>query len=263
MKALKITLLVSVALVSVAALVAGVLYLMVSIAPAKYAPVHLSAEQREKSAKQFYRLVQDFINEAEGIRPFEMTLGQDEANWYLASLDEIVGKVPGHRSGSAREALEKAGLAEPMVLLDGGRLTLMVRLTKYDKVLSVDLKFGFTTDERLSVRMAGARIGRLSAPGFIVRPALDAIRGRLGQARREAEGGGSESVLIPASRARDVGSLLHEVISAVNERPIKPVFGRSKGRLVRLVRIEIAKGRMVLGFRPYGRKVIAPAGADR
>ena len=256
MKALRIATFVLISLLAVAGLGAGVLYIMASVVPADYRPPVLSREKRKLAASRFYELVQNFVNEAENINPFEITLSQQEINEYLASIEEIFQKLPGPNDGNAHKLMDRARLAGPMVLLKDGRLTLMARATEYGKVVSLDLSLGFADSEQLRVGVTDAHVGILSPPGFLVRRALENVKGRLGKPQRDAGGTGSAHGMLPS--AGEVGKLLHALIAAVDEEPIMPIFAHRKTRGVQLTRIEISTGKVVLGFRPYGRK--APGG---
>ena len=261
MKAVKFALWFFLSLVLIAAISAAVLYVIASAVPADYRPPVLAPPQRVSSAKQFYRLVTEFINNADDIKPFEMTLTQAEINEYLASVDEIVNERPGPGNDSPRKAMEEAGLAGPMFVAKDGRITLMAVSTEYKKILSVDLVFEFTDDRRLRARVSGMRVGRLPVPRPFVGSTVGKVKEHLCQEGRNVSAGKDKRGAYPS--AQEVGELLAALISAVEQEPIMPVFGHDRKRQVRLVSIEAADGRIVLGFEPFGREFTARTAPDR
>jgi len=63
------------------------IYLLSSRIPAEYKPFQLTQPQREQSAKDFLRRLQDFGNSAQRNAPFVWAVSQDQFNCYLASMD--------------------------------------------------------------------------------------------------------------------------------------------------------------------------------
>ena len=281
MRALKITAIVAVALVVVLGITAAVLYFAASAMPGGYHPPRLSQEQREEAADRFIEAMTDFVNKAEDRHPFELTFTQEAINEYLASAEEIVRKRPGTQDGTAAKAMDKAGLAGPMVRLNDGRLTLMARATEYDKIISVEIacesvlataersprrsgpqgdrSAGQPPDNRLRLRVAGARIGRVPVPPFVVRGVLERVKERLGKPPFNDSHGAAQSL---QPTARDVGKMLHAMIWGINEQPISTVHGFRKNRQVQISRIDISDGRMTIHYAPYGRKEIKSASAS-
>jgi len=260
MRAFKIALFVLIGLVVSGAVAAGVLYLVASAVPGAYRPPKLSPEERAWAAKRFASQVfWQFHNESQKPFPFTMTFDQKDINDYLASMDEIINELPGPNTGKARKAMDKAGISGPMVVLKKDLVTLMAYSTEYDKVVSVDLAFALTEDKRLRVRVAGARVGLLAMPGFLVRRVLNSIKEKLPKGEpasaERADGKNGESV-----SHREVGRLLQAVAAAMNEDPISTVHGLSRRRQVRVRQIEIADGRVTIHYDPHGRKVKAAAG---
>jgi len=254
-RAVRIPLAVLAGLLLVVFVSAGVLYLMASIVPAEYDPLHLSYERRRQAADRFYKVVQDFINSAEDIKPFEISLTQDELNEYLASVDQIIQKLPGPDDANAQKALEQQRISGPMVVLRPGRLTYMARTLEHDKIISFNVAFDLTADGRLGVQVSDARVGLLRAPRSFLQRGLDAVKRRSPRPRGESTPAEQARGLAPS--ASDVGELLRGLAAAADGEPVLPVFGHRKNKLVRLVRIEVTQGNMLLGFEPYGRKIIA------
>jgi len=259
---MRIALKIVLVLVVLLAVAAGVLYLIASAVPAAYQPAALSREQREGAAKAFVNTVlAEVHNRAEDARPFEMTFTQGELNSYLASADEIVELHYAHKAGDASRAMDEAGISSPAVTLDDGVLTFMCRLTKYDKVLSVDLAFAFDEAGKLRVSVAGARLGRLPAPGSLVRRAVEEMKRRLPEPDAERrEGGGPLGAGAPTSE--DVGAALRAVAGGIDGDGVPTAFGFRRERRIRLTDVEIADGKITLRFEPVRPLPRRPAHAD-
>jgi hypothetical protein len=226
----------------------GVLYLLASAVPEAYRPAVLSREQQEQAAKAFINgVLSELHNRAEDARPFEMTFTQGEINSYLASADEIIRFYDSQKVGEARRSMAEAGIAAPAVALDDGVLTFMCRLTEYDKILSVDLAFAFDETGKLKVSVAGARLGRLPAPGFLVRRAVDEMTRRLPQAEEADAAGPREG----APTSEDVGRALRAVAGGIGGDNVPTVFGFRRQKRIRLVDVAIEPGGITLRFEPH------------
>jgi len=244
--------------VTLAAASAGVLYLLASSVPEGYRPAQLSADQqREVAYNQFTPHVLKFGNEAQGLQPFTWTATAEQVNSYLASMDEIAAIRPGHQRGQVDKALADAGLAEPAVAFEAGAVTLMVRSTRYNKILSADVGFSFRPDGRLAIALKAVRVGYLPVPKSQVRQLLERLKrslaGRLAAPERngDAAGGGSSFQSLASQR---VAELLGEVIAAIDEQPVgtEIVWPVGKKR-VRIDAVDIADGALTLHATPMSR----------
>jgi hypothetical protein len=198
---------------------AGAIYLAASSAPGPYRPADLTAHERGLEGYDFLSRASDFRNQAQDRFPFTLSLTQEQINKYLASMDETVALVPNRSPGEVRGMMERAGLEEPCVAVGEGVLTLMVRLSQYDKVLSADVSFDFLPDGKLQVRLREVRLGRLPVPQSLVRGRLAEVREKLVSSMRPA---GSSDAEEPAGGVsiRDVSALLRQAVAAIDEQPI-------------------------------------------
>ncbi len=226
---------------------ATVAYILANRVPPAYVPAQLEPAQRDTASKAFYRRVGDFNNEVQKNAPFTWRLSEDEINAYLASLDEIAAKHPSDSAqhGAASRALQKAGLVEPVVSLRDGALTLMVRSTRYDKILSASLRLEITPGGKLRATLAQAAVGGLPLPQGFVRDKLIEL------ARPAAKGGTTTAPF--GGEAHDV---LSAVLAALDGREIDPVFSwrLSTRKQVRIAGIDIADGNMTVQLKPAGKE---------
>ena len=146
-----------------------VIYLLASSIPASYKPAELNSSQRSRMADEFVGRILDFMSRAQDDGTFTWSVSQDEFNRYLASFDEIASFKADMGRGDATRAFAEAGLAEPAVALNSGFITFMVRLRRYNVILSVDLSFSFAHANRLDIRPRQVRIGRMRVPELIAR----------------------------------------------------------------------------------------------
>jgi hypothetical protein len=237
----------------VGAVAAGaiVLYLLASAVPGEYRPAtDLLRPERQAAGDRFFRLLQDFNNRAEDVRPFEITLRQEELNEYLASMDEIVEAFPEQPAGSAYKAMDGAGVSGLAVAIRPGALVLMARSTRHDKIVSLDVSPSFTGDGRLRLAMTAARVGTLPIPRALARRQLDRLKR---QFRKRAAARRSNG-----PTAEQVGELLQAMVRAIDDRPILPVFGLREEKRVRLTRMDLEQGEMTLHFAAYERASTRP-----
>ena len=217
----------------------GYLYLCASGVPREYAYQPLSRPQRRQAATDFYNRLAEFNRHAQDTQPFRWSLSGERINRYLASMEEIAAIRPGHRAGSVLYALHEAGVADPAVALDNGRLRLMLRLTEHHKILSLTLGVEFTSDRRLRVKLIEAAIGTLTVPETLVRDRLTALRTSLA---RRTDDDGAPSADDPTGR---VVSVLATILQAIDQEPITPV-GTWDQRRIRVHNITITPGDITL-----------------
>lgn len=227
---------------------AVVLYVLAALVPTDYRPADLSQEERERAARQFIRrAVNDFHTPVERAKPFDLVIEEGELNKYLASMDEVVAQLPGESGGTVRSQMRDSRLAGPAVAMHEGELSLMVRQSGYDKVLTLRVKPSLTDAGLLRLDVAGARIGRLPVPRAVVDRAMESLRSRAADAvdadSRSAAGGA-----VPT--AQQMRRLMAAVVRAIGGEPITPVLGLREAKRVRLAGLDIEEGKMTLHFTP-------------
>lgn len=234
---------------------AVVVYLMVSNVPDKYERclARLSQQEKKEARNQFLsQVVAEFNDSAEQAKPFTWSLDQRSLNSYLASADEIASLRLEGRPGEVNEAMDKAGIADPAVCLDDGVLTIMARTRDYGKVVSIDLFFSFTDDQKLEVNIKQARIGSFPLWKSLVRGYVDRIKAGLSPRRQDETEEGSAGMPLGESSVEDVGKVIKAVIAAIDDEPVDPAFRGSvfHKRRVRVERIEIDDGILTLHVVP-------------
>ncbi|MFP4053088.1 MAG: hypothetical protein ACLFV7_04405 [Phycisphaerae bacterium] len=225
----------------VLALLAGAawLYWQASRVPGEYRYQSLTPTQRRQAAKDFVSRLADFNRYAQNNEPFSWSIDQDRINRYMASLEEIAAVRPGHKAGTVTEALREAGLADPAVSLEEGKVLLMVRSIEHDKIVSVSLDLEFTSDRRLRVKLEKASVGELTLPRDWVTDRLNTVQKSLGT------GDGPKDPNQPTNPTAKVAYALTKLLSGINAEPIEPV-GTWDGRKIRIQDITIADGRLTL-----------------
>lgn len=261
-KIIKWTAITVVALVMLAAL--GV-FLLASWKPSGYEPIRLSDSQKHKMASDFAMLVIDRFraaaqDAAHEKRPFSFSFTQDQLNGYLASIDHIAAMRPPVKHGEVYKVMDQVGLAEPVVHLQEGVLTLMVRTRDYEKVLSAGLTFTFTEDAGLKIDLAGAHIGRAPIPRALIRNRLQPVKAILRKQMEKMQPAGTRptkprGVVLVGFSTRDIARVIRGAITAIDEEPIPAEDLVSKvGAKVRVTGIDIEDGKITLHFVPVVRK---------
>jgi hypothetical protein len=217
----------------------GYLYFRASRVPEAYRYRPLSRAERKQSATDFYNQLARFNRHAQDTQPFRFSISEDRINRYLASMEEIAAIRPGHRSGSVVEALHEAGVADPAVALEDGRLRLMLRLREYHKIISLTLGIEFTADRKLRVKLIETAVGTLAVPDDLVRQRLTALRESL--AKRATD----EPTDEPSDPTGQVVDVLRAVLQAIDREPITPV-GTWDQRRIRVHNVTIAPGKLTL-----------------
>lgn len=250
---------VAVAVILAALVAGGCLYYLASRPPERYKPQSLSSDQMKQATDRLLQVLLDINNQAPAREELTVTLTETQLNEYLAAADEIAFAAPGHSRGEVHRQMEKAGLAEPAIAIQPGVLSLMVRLTDYDKVVSADLAFAITSDGKLRVTLDAVRVGRVIIPQGLVRERLARLRATLAP----ADGARTPSTRSKASHKRltpeDVSALLPQILAAVDSEPLPTELPFDvQGRAVALTAIDLGDGVMTLTFRSQ-----LPAGSHR
>jgi len=234
-------------LIGAAAAGAAGLYLLASWVPARYRPLRLNRQEREQAASGFYKRIFKFMSDGEDVKPFTWSVSEEWLNRCLASMDEIAFRKGGKR-GQVDRMMAKAGLAEPMVALADGAVTVLARSTRYDKIISAKLAFELAADGKLRVRLAGARIGRAPVPAWMIRERIERLQRTVG--RRLLETAGDDE---PSSAG--VARVLGRVIAAIDGEPIDAelTWRLHSRKRVRIERIDLSDGALTLHVVPVGR----------
>lgn len=226
-------------------LCASVIFLLASSIPSGYNPVRLNHKERELFAKDFIdKHALKFLNKYQDIKAFTHEISQEELNYYLASLEEIAFWKPGKKgekkkSGEVYKAMDKAGLADPVVTMDDGVITIMVRTKGSNKVLSIDISLQITDDERLAVALEGVRIGRMPVPSAILNEGLSALKSSV--AERNDKGHASTN---------DLDGMLATLLASINEEPIPTEFKFERKKIRKLVELNIEDGKLTVHIVP-------------
>ncbi len=251
-----------VALVMLAAL--GV-FLLASWKPSGYKPIQLNDSQKHKAAADFGMLVIDRFRRAaqdaaHNDRPFSFSFSQDQLNGYLASMDHIAVLRAPVKHGEVYKLMDEVGLTEPVVNLQEGVLTIMVRTRDYEKILSAGLTFTFTEDAGLKIDLAGAHIGRAPIPKAMIRSRLQPVKAVLRKQMEEMQSTGTRptkprGVVLVGFSTRDITRVIRGAITAIDEEPIPAEDLISKvGAKVRVTGIDVEDGKITLHFAPVARK---------
>lgn len=223
---------------------ATLLYVLAGLVPSEYQPARLTQAQKQDAAYEFVndKLIRELNNPAQEGRPFDWRVSEEQINRYIASMDEIAWLGLDTKPGDTIARLEEAGLADPAVALGEGKLTLMVRDIRRDKILSVTLA-AENSDGRLRLRLAGARVGRVAVPRSMVAEQMERLRDDLAQAYPDDNG--------DESAVERFGRLLAGLLAGDGDGQIEPVFtaGLNKRR-VRVTDVTITDKALTLRLSP-------------
>ncbi len=223
-----------------AVLVAG--YLAIKHVPGDYRPLALAGREREQARRRVQQAVVEVLGAASRVgsrdphcdpadqpRRATVELSADTLNRWVASLpDEVT------------TALGRAGLRDPAVAVNDGRLTLYAHWARHDAVVGVDLVAEFDDTQRMTIRLAGARLGRVPVPRGILETRrreiialLDAYVERQRQAGR------------PDSDAGDLTGAVERVVDALRGVPVRLDLPRRCGH-ARIRSIRPRRGKLIL-----------------
>lgn len=247
------------------AAVALVLYVQANRLPADYMPAVLSPQQRRRQVDNFAGQLMDFHRKAQHSLPYTLTVSQRRMNAYLASLDEIASDMPGSNfvSGQMNQMMADAGIADPAVAFGSDVVTLMVRSTRREKVLSVKLGFSFPSVGKLQVRLLAARVGRLSMPDDLAGQVLSQLKYEARRWLEDRETSDSTHSAAASLGPGDVGGAMAAVVAAIDDEPIDTEVTIG-GKRIRIVDVRIEPGGdMTLHVEPLGRAKPPPPGVGR
>jgi hypothetical protein len=234
----------------------GVFYWMLSRVPDGYEPVKLNRRQRLHVANTvFPGDVSEFHNIVQAGRLDTYSLSQQRINEYLASLDEIATELGHARPGLVHEKLQRMGLSEPAMDLRPGAMVFMVRSTKYEKVVSMEI--GLTVkDSDVVASVDAVRVGSMPVPRAMVRDQLARIGRALGRLMAGQEGPDTASGQVWDAPSSVLPAVLE---AAIDRKPLPAVFevrimrglrSSSTSRWVRIRKIEIDDDDLRLWLEP-------------
>lgn len=225
--------------------VAAVVFLLASSVPDEYKPYQLTQKERKDAAIDFVgRHGAKVVENIRVNQPFSHSLTEQDMNLYLASLDEIAYLKPPKRgkrqkTGEVFEAMDQAGLADPVVAMDDGILTVMVRTRRSNKVVSMDLAFEFPDAEHIQIVLKEVRIGHMPVPRSFVEGGLDTLK----------RGVGNLTTLDETS-AQDLDAILAGVLAAVGEGPLPATMRFGSKRVRRIKDIVVDDGQLTIHIEP-------------
>lgn len=244
------------AVVVLIALVVMIAYLLTSRIPGDYKPAHLSQDQRRQVATTFINDIITFDNLTQQNKMFEWSITDEQANRYLACMDEIavLRPRPNDKPAGIREGMDRAGFVQPAVAFDDGIVTFMVRATEHSKVISVDVRLGLVNEDEFEARITGVRVGSLPVPISVVRERLESLRGLISDGKLsgwESSAARSRKRTLTGRSIEHVANVLAVVLGGVNGTPI-PAEGIWPGRkkLLRVESIDVRDNRLTLRIRP-------------
>jgi RNase P/RNase MRP subunit p29 len=224
----------------------AVAFLLASSRPDEWEPYQLRNEDQRVIANRFAtRMINELVNGLRDIKPFSFTIHEEEMNEYLASLDEIAFLTysqdeVARKSSELVAAMDKVGIADPVVDMRPDTLTLMVRTKKGNKIISLDLVFEFTDDEQMYVKLDGVRLGLLPLPQGFVSGSLEKVQGAIG-------GGGGE---LNESSVKDMDRIVGGLISGIGGEPLPTRLPIVESRPKRIRDIEIDEQKLTIHFVP-------------
>jgi len=215
------------------------IYILAGRVPNTYRPKELSFDERENAATKFSG---DFGEVTSNIRykscTFELT--QEDANRYLASMDEIANLKPDVKPGTIDKLMEKWGLRRPVVSMDADSVTLMVELVEYGKILSIDVAAEIK-EEDILISMTAARIGKLPVPVSKVKSMFLEMTGSMGKLK--------SNNMDDFSVSQIAGNLLLDFLQAINGQSMPRRFVH-KGKSIWVDEFSMNEDKIVIKFTP-------------
>lgn len=174
--------------------------------------------EREGPRRHFMKLYGDFSKYGGAGKPFTFQITADEINLCLVSMDQIAS-INSPKPVYATAKLAKAGFRGPLVSINDGVLTLMVKSTQYDKIISVDLKFVFDDEGDMKMELLAIRIGVLPIPMAMLKNQIQKLRGKLQNLLGKVNDSGGGSSVTPT---KSVARLLRAVVDMLDAKAVRP-----------------------------------------
>ncbi|MFW6154400.1 MAG: hypothetical protein ACOC95_04200 [Planctomycetota bacterium] len=231
---------------AVGLIAAGVVsYLAVKHVPGDYRPLALAVAQRRQARRCVEQAVVEVFGAASRVgsldphcdpadQPRQATVefGGDTLNRWIASLPP-----------EATTALYRAGLRDPAIAVGDGQITLYAHWARYDAVVGVDLVPVFDDTQRMTIRIAGARLGRLPLPRQVIdehrREVIDLLVEYIEQWRQTHPSGAA------ATDADDLAGATERVVEALRGVPVRLDLPRQYGH-ARIKGIRPKRGKLVI-----------------
>ncbi len=227
-------------------LLVAVALLLASSRPSAWHPYQLTHEQQKEVAEHFAtRSINELVNGMRGFEPFSFTITEEEMNGYLASLDELAMLAYSSEDISRRPselvaAMDRVGIADPVVDMREDRLRLLARTKKGNKIVSLDIAFEFTDDEKLYITIDGVHIGLLPIPKALV-------SGSLEQLQKSVSHKDAENV---ETSLQNTDLIFGSVIRSIGGEPVSTRLPFSDSRPKRIHDIEIDEQSLTIHFVP-------------
>jgi hypothetical protein len=237
----------------------AMVFLAASSVPDTYEPYRMTQEDREHAAMHFANVHGiEFFNKAGDVKPFTHEVTADDLNKYLAALDQIAFLRPppagkNQRIGTVWNAMEAAGIADPMVVIDDGMLTVMVRTLGSNKVVSMDLRLEMVEPGKMKVALEGIRVGLMPVPQTVVGGGIEQLKATLAERQK-----------LDVASHKDLDAMLAAIIAAIGEEPVDTTLKLPRDRYRRISRLELEDGTLRVFVEPVDEQgqVVEPD-ADR
>lgn len=230
-------------------LLTGIGFMLASMRPEDYRPYQLTKELRQRQVAKFVnKHALPFRNNFIKPDSFNHTITEDEMNLYLASLDEIAQQRPdaGSEKSAVREnesvhdAMDKNGLADPVVKFVDDKIRVMIRSKNHaDKIITLDIKMQLDDESKLKISLDGVKIGRLPVPKSVVEASLNLLRESLKDSENNTDFTSMENVIA-------------KVFQALDDKPVETVLTLSK-RSKKISDIKIADGSLTIFYVPVSK----------
>lgn len=238
----------------------ALVFLAASSVPDAYEPYRMTQEDREHAAMHFANVHGiEFFNKAGDVKPFTHEITADDFNKYLAALDQIAFLRPppagkNQRIGTVWKAMESAGIADPMVVIDNGILTVMVRTLGSNKVVSMDLRLEMVAPGKMKVALEGIRVGLMPVPQTAVGGGIEQLKATLAERQK-----------LEVASHKDLDAMLAAIIAAIGEEPVETTLKLPRDRYRRISRLELEDGALRVFVEPVDEQgqVIVPEASDR
>lgn len=230
-----------------------VMYVAATMTPSDYQPLRermSEADRKEVANRCISDYMTNFQSMTEDVKPFTWSLTEKELNLYVSSIDEIVWTGEAGVGGKARSQMENLGLTGWCVALTDEGIKVMVKSTRYDKVLSATLAFQSAPGNQMRVGIERVRMGKLALPKSVIVSALTKLKEQLGKSRREGSAGKKHG---GAKLTANLGAMLENVLQmAIDNKPQEAIL-TGFVKPTRIEKVETAGGTLTFHFRPVRR----------
>jgi hypothetical protein len=235
------------------ALPAVLLYVAATRAPSDYHPLgdRLTEQQRKGWANHcISNYFTNFHSKTEDIHPFTWSLTEEQLNLYVSSIDEIAWMGQFGVGGPVRPQMANLGLSGWCIALTDDGIKIMVRSTRYDKILSATLTFKTDSENRMRVRVERARMGVLVIPKSVIIGTLAKLKDQMARWRKEESDPKKRS---GGKTVGNLGALLENVLQmAVDDKPGEATLSGFV-KPTKIERVDTSGGTLTIHLRPVHR----------